>query len=83
MVEPDAWKEKWKNKVASAGTAIKQIKSGDTVFIGSGTAQPHTLCKALAARAGRISIPYLVDPNTGTEMGESRDILEYLDRTYG
>ena len=46
--------------------------------------RPETVNRqALAARARRISIPYLVDPNTGTEMGESRDILEYLDRTYG
>jgi glutathione S-transferase len=47
-------------------------------------ARPETLNRqALAARAGRISIPYLVDPNTGVEMAESRAILEYLDRTYG
>lgn len=39
--------------------------------------------RALEARAGRISIPYLVDPNTGVEMAESRAILDYLDETYG
>ncbi len=37
----------------------------------------------LLERAGRVSIPYLVDPNTGTEMGESKAIVEYLERTYG
>lgn len=36
----------------------------------------------LLRRAGRVSIPYLVDPNTGDEMGESQDIIRYLDATY-
>lgn len=47
-------------------------------------AQPVTVNRrALETRAGRISIPYLVDPNNGVEMGESRQILDYLDETYG
>jgi glutathione S-transferase len=31
---------------------------------------------------GRSQVPYLVDPNTGTSMFESADILRYLERTY-
>lgn len=31
---------------------------------------------------GRFQVPYLVDPNTGTAMYESGDILRYLDQTY-
>lgn len=31
---------------------------------------------------GRLQVPYLVDPNTGTAMYESSEILRYLDRTY-
>lgn len=38
--------------------------------------------KALLERAGRVSIPYLVDPNTGTEMAESEEIVQYLKATY-
>lgn len=38
--------------------------------------------KALLARAGRITIPYLVDPNTETELGESQNIVDYLEATY-
>jgi len=38
--------------------------------------------KVLLERAGRVSIPYLVDPNTGAEMGESEDIIHYLTETY-
>lgn len=38
--------------------------------------------QALYDRTGRVSIPYLIDPNTDTEMFESTDILEYLEETY-
>ena len=38
--------------------------------------------RVLAERMDTVSIPYLIDPNTGQEMGESGDILEYLRSTY-
>ena len=34
-------------------------------------------------RAGKQQFPYLVDPNTGTEMYESDDIVRYLFERYG
>ena len=37
----------------------------------------------LAALAGKSTCPYLVDPNTGTALGESADIVAYLAETYG
>ena len=37
---------------------------------------------ALEARAGKVMVPYLVDPNTGVEMFESAEIVAYLERTY-
>ncbi len=36
----------------------------------------------LAEHTGRVQVPYLIDPNTGTAMYESQEILDYLDRTY-
>ena len=36
----------------------------------------------LVARGGKMMVPYLIDPNTGTEMYESEDILAYLEETY-
>ena len=33
-------------------------------------------------RSGRMMVPYLVDPNTGTEIFESADIVAYLEATY-
>lgn len=38
---------------------------------------------AFIARSHRMMVPYLADPNTGTEMFESADIVAYLHRTYG
>jgi len=37
---------------------------------------------AFVARAGKMMVPYLADPNTKAEMFESADILAYLHRTY-
>lgn len=37
----------------------------------------------LFARTGRRTVPYLIDPNTGNEMFESADIIDYLLKTYG
>ncbi len=34
-------------------------------------------------KGGKNMFPYLVDPNTGTEMYESNDIIKYLADTYG
>lgn len=36
----------------------------------------------LQQRAGRMAIPYLVDPNENIEMFESADIIDYLHKTY-
>ena len=34
-------------------------------------------------RTGKIMMPYIVDPNTGVDMYQTRDIQEYLRETYG
>lgn len=38
---------------------------------------------AFVARAGKMMVPYLVDPNTGRELFESAEIRRYLNETYG
>jgi glutathione S-transferase len=38
--------------------------------------------EAFVARSGRMMVPFLFDPNTGVEMFESADIVEYLEKTY-
>ena len=37
----------------------------------------------LLERGGKAQFPYLIDPNTGAEMYESLDIIDYLFATYG
>lgn len=39
--------------------------------------------KALFERTGHVQVPYLIDPNTGTEMYQSAAIIRYLETTYG
>lgn len=39
--------------------------------------------RAESKRLGATTYPFMVDPNTGTSMGESDDIIEYLFKTYG
>lgn len=39
--------------------------------------------EAFIAHAGKMQVPYLIDPNTGVEMFESADIMAYLEATYG
>lgn len=38
--------------------------------------------EAFRALAGKMQVPYLVDPNTGTAMFESAKIVAYLEQTY-
>jgi glutathione S-transferase len=38
--------------------------------------------EALRKRAGKLMVPYLIDPNTDTELFESAEIVEYLNSTY-
>ena len=37
----------------------------------------------LEKRGGKVQVPYLIDPNTKTEMYESDDIIAYLNDRYG
>lgn len=39
--------------------------------------------KELKKRGGKVQVPFLVDPNTETELYESYVILDYLDDRYG
>ena len=37
---------------------------------------------AFERRSGKMMVPYLVDPNTDTQLFESAEIVAYLERTY-
>ncbi len=75
MPSPDTWKTRWKDKITTAEAAVARIKSGDTVFIGTGAAQPQTLCEALAARAGHVhdvEIYHLITIGDAPYIGEDK-----------
>jgi glutaredoxin len=38
--------------------------------------------EAFIKRSGKMQVPWLSDPNTGTELFESAHIIEYLEQTY-
>ena len=48
------WKEKYKDKIKSAPAAMKLIKSGSSVFIGTGCGQPQHLVDALVNNTSGI-----------------------------
>jgi acyl-CoA hydrolase/RimJ/RimL family protein N-acetyltransferase len=48
------WKEKYRPKIGSAVAAMNLIKSGDSVFIGTGCAQPKHLVSALVEQSSHI-----------------------------
>ncbi|MBL0229626.1 MAG: glutathione S-transferase N-terminal domain-containing protein [Moraxellaceae bacterium] len=43
---------------------------------------PDSKRATLLAQKGQVQVPFLIDPNQGIELLESKDILAYLDKTY-
>jgi acyl-CoA hydrolase/RimJ/RimL family protein N-acetyltransferase len=54
------WKVRYKDKVKTAGAAMKLIKSGNSIFIGTGCAQPQHLVKALVEYSDHIYDAHIV-----------------------
>jgi acyl-CoA hydrolase/GNAT superfamily N-acetyltransferase len=49
------WKEIYKDKVTTAEKAVRKVRSGRRVFIGSGAAEPQLLVSALAERGTELA----------------------------
>jgi 4-hydroxybutyrate CoA-transferase len=49
------WKEVYESKVTTAADAVKIVKSGQRVFIGSGAAEPQLLVHALSERGPELA----------------------------
>ena len=65
-----------KQQLADIGPAGRRLHFGDYKPL-AGTKR-----EAFLNQYGRVQVPFLVDPNTGTEMFESFKILKYLDARY-
>ncbi|MDZ7641672.1 MAG: GNAT family N-acetyltransferase [Desulfurivibrio sp.] len=52
--DPD-WRERYRDMLHSAGQAVKKVRPGQRVFIGTACAEPAALVEALTARAGELA----------------------------
>lgn len=62
------WKERFADRVGTAGEAMKHVKPGDTIFIGTGCAQPQHLVNALVEHSSHIYDAHIIHLLT---MGEA------------
>lgn len=49
------WRERYRERLVDAATAVRSIKRGQRVFIGSGAAEPQALVRALAEHANELT----------------------------
>lgn len=49
------WQDRYKEMVSTAKKALKKVRSGNRVFIGTGCGEPTELVKALTARASELA----------------------------
>ena len=54
------WKQKYKHKIGTASAAMKLLQSGNSIFIGTGCAQPQHLVNALVEHADKIYDAHIV-----------------------
>ncbi len=54
------WKEKYKEKISAAAAAMKLIKSGNSIFIGTGCGQPQHLVNALVQYSSHIYDAHII-----------------------
>ena len=55
MMAGPKWTDKYKNRVLTAQAAIKTIKRGSRIFLGTGCGVPYYLVQELAKMADRMS----------------------------
>ncbi|QIO05999.1 glutathione S-transferase N-terminal domain-containing protein [Acinetobacter shaoyimingii] len=70
-------KERWQDQ----GPALLRLKPGKYVPLNGG--KREQVVKVMNRPKQDIQVPYLVDPNTGIKMFESKDIIQYLNQQYG
>ena len=68
-------KERWQDQ----GLAKLRLKPGKYEALAGGKRE-QVLKNVMG---DNIQVPFLVDPNTGVQMFESKDIVDYLNATYG
>ncbi|MHC4772234.1 MAG: GNAT family N-acetyltransferase [Planctomycetota bacterium] len=69
------WKEKYNDKISNAAVAMKLIKPGNSIFIGTGCAQPRHLVNTMVEHSAHIHDTQIIHLLT---MGEA----PYVDEKY-
>ena len=54
------WKERYQDKIGTAPAAMKLVKSGNSVFIGTGCAQPQHLVNAMVEYSSKIYDAHII-----------------------
>ena len=54
------WKEKYKSQILSAREAIKKVRPGDSIFIGTGCGQPQHLVNSLVEHGDHIYDAHII-----------------------
>ncbi len=54
------WQEKYNDKISNAAVAMKLIKPGNTIFIGTGCAQPQHLVNTMVEHSGPIHDAHVI-----------------------
>jgi len=54
------WKQRWADRIATAPEAMKLIRPGNSIFIGTGCAQPQHLVHALAEHSRHIYDAHII-----------------------
>ena len=62
------WQQRYKDKIGTAAAAVKLIKPGSSIFIGTGCAQPRHLVRALVEHSSHIYDAHIIHLLT---MGEA------------
>ena len=57
---PDSWRERYKDKLVPADKALKKIKPGNRVFLGSACGEPQALVRAMCEGGGNVTDTELV-----------------------
>lgn len=81
---PEAPLELWSFEISPYARRVREVLCElEVPYVLHNVAKGSPSRAAMVARAGKVQVPYLEDPNTGTKMFESRDIVKYLETTYG
>jgi len=83
--EPDQLLELYSFEACSACSRVRAVLTElDIDYVHRSCPRGESSTRAdLRRLGGKARVPFLVDPNTDTMLYESRDIVRYLESTYG